>query len=275
MEIGIFAYTFVRPSVHEVFDAIQAHGLTHTEWNYRAVNMQEVPATVDLDFAEKVRRAATERNMIVDSVAGYINMVHPDPERRREAMQRLCGLIRATSSFGANRVALCTGTRDPDNMWRWHPANDDAETWQDLCDSMGEALQVAEENEITLVFEPEVNNVVHSAKKARQLLDEMASPWLKVVFDGANIYHKGELARQREILSAAVDLLGDDIVLAHAKDITEDGDAGHAPAGHGKLDYAHYIGELRRVGYDGTILLHGLEEADVAGCVRFLHDIIG
>ena len=275
MKLGIFAYTFVRPTAAEVFDAIQAHGLTNTEWNYTAVGMQEVPDSIDSVFAESVRSAAAERGIEVDSVAGYTNMVDPDPDRRGEAMQRLFGLIRGARNFGADKVALCTGSRDPESMWRWNPANDDPAAWQDLCGSMGEALQVAEENDVTLVFEPEVNNVVHTAKKARQLLDEMASPRLKVAFDGANIYHKGELARQHEMLAAALDLLGDDIALAHAKDIEEDGDAGHTPAGHGKLDFWHYIGELRKAGFDGSILLHGLEEKDVEGCVRFLRGIVG
>ena len=274
MNLGIFAYTFVRPTVAEVFDAISAHGLANTEWNYTAVGLQEVPDSVDPAFAESVRSAAAERGITVDSVAGYSNMVDPDPERRREAMGRLFGLIRAARSFGADKVALCSGSRDPHSMWRWHPDNDDPAAWRDLCASMGDALHVAEQSDITLVFEPEVNNVVHTAGRARQLLDELASPRLKVVFDGANIYHKGELARQHEMLTAAIDLLGDDIVLVHAKDIEEDGDAGHSAAGQGKLDFSHYVGELRRAGYDGTILLHGLEEADVEGSVRLLRSVL-
>lgn len=275
MNLGIFAYTFVRPTVAEVFDAISAHGLTNTEWNHTAVGLQEVPDAVDPALAESVRSAAAERGITVDSLAGYSNLVDPDPDRRREAMGRLFGLIRAARSFGADKVALCSGSRDPHSMWTWHPANDDPAAWRDLCASMGDALQAAEESDITLVFEPEVNNVVHTARKARQLLDDMASPRLKVVFDGANIYHKGELARQHEMLTAAIDLLGDDIVLAHAKDIEQDGDAGHSAAGQGKLDFPHYVGELRRAGYDGSILLHGLKEADVEGSVRLLRSVLG
>ena len=84
---------------------------------------------------------------------------------------------------------------------------------------MAACVEVAKESDITLVFEPEVNNVVHTARKARRLLDELQSPRLEVVFDGANIYHRGELSRQHEMLTEAIDLLGNDIALAHAKDI--------------------------------------------------------
>ena len=90
---------------------------------------------------------------------------------------------------------------------------------------------------MTLAFEPEVNNVVDSAKKARRLLDEVGSPLLKVTMDAANLFHAGELAHMSDVLDQAFALVGRDIVMAHAKDLSRDGDAGHEAAGHGKLDY--------------------------------------
>ena len=50
------------------------------------------------------------------------------------------------------------------------------EAWRDLVESMSQAVEIAEENDVTLAFEPEVANVVDSAVKARRLLDEMARP---------------------------------------------------------------------------------------------------
>ena len=80
-------------------------------------------------------------------------------------------------------------------MWRAHPDNNTPEAWRDLVESMKQALAVAEEYDVVLALEPEVANVIDSAQKARRLLDEMQSPYLKVCMDGANIFHKGELAK--------------------------------------------------------------------------------
>ena len=44
-------------------------------------------------------------------------------------------------------------------------------------------VKIADRHEVTLAFEPELNNVVNSVSKARRLLDEIGSPWLKVVID--------------------------------------------------------------------------------------------
>jgi sugar phosphate isomerase/epimerase len=119
-----------------------------------------------------------------------------------------------------------------------------------------------------------VNNVVDSARKARRLLDEIGSPHLKVTIDPANIFHAGELPRMKEILDEAFALLGKDIVLAHAKDLDHDGDAGHQAAGHGKLDYGRYLSLLRACNFQGPLLLHGLSEAQVPGCVAFLREAL-
>jgi sugar phosphate isomerase/epimerase len=123
---------------------------------------------------------------------------------------------------------------------------------------------------VVLAFEPEVNNVVDSAQKARRLLDEMASPCLKVTIDPANLFHAGELPRMGEVLDEAFALVGKDVVLAHAKDLDHDGDAGHLAAGQGKLDYARYLSLLHTHRFQGPLLLHGLSAAQAPGCVAFL-----
>jgi sugar phosphate isomerase/epimerase len=91
-----------------------------------------------------------------------------------------------------------------------------------------------------------------------------------VVMDGANLFHDGELPAMGAILDEAFALLGPDIALAHAKDLSRDGAAGHEAAGQGVLDYPRYLRLLIGSGYAGPLILHGLSEAQVPGCVRFL-----
>jgi sugar phosphate isomerase/epimerase len=50
-------------------------------------------------------------------------------------------------------------------MWRRHPDNDAPDAWNDLLHTMEEALTLTEETGVTLAFEPEVSNVVDSARK--------------------------------------------------------------------------------------------------------------
>ena len=59
-------------------------------------------------------------------------------------------------------------------------------------------------------------------------------------------------------------------MLCHAKDLDHDGEAGHKAAGQGVLDYDRYLALLRKYGFKGPLLLHGLSVAQVAGCLAFV-----
>ena len=155
-------------------------------------------------------------------------------------------------------------------MWRRHPDNRTPEARRDLLESLGAALTLAEAHAVTLAFEPEHANVVDSAAAARRLLDEVRSPQLRVVLDAASLVAGGDPDRRPDVLREAFDLLGEEIVLAHAKDVRADGAI--VPAGHGDLDYDLYLGLLSEAGGDVPLILHGLAEDEVAGCVAFLRD---
>jgi sugar phosphate isomerase/epimerase len=229
-----------------------------------------MPERIDRVLADRIRAALAEREITMAAVSGQYNMIHPDRQARRAGMHGLRVLAEACPALGATIITLSTGTRDPENMWRRHEDNDSAEAWDEMIESMSEAAHIAEETGVLLAFEPEVTNVVDSALKARRLIDELGSPAVKVLMDGANLFHTGELPRMREILDDAFALLGPDIVLAHAKDLTQDGEAGHEAAGHGLLDYDRYTALLRSLGRDVPLILHSLRDKDVPGCVAFL-----
>ena len=90
--------------------------------------------------------------------------------------------------------------------------------------------------------------------------------------DGANLFHAGQLPRMREVLDEAMALLGQDIVIAHAKDLNHDGDAGHEAAGTGRLDYDYYLARLRDCGFDGALIAHGQDESQSDDVFAFLRD---
>jgi len=91
-----------------------------------------------------------------------------------------------------------------------------------------------------------------------------------VVIDAANLFHAGTLQYQHRVLDEAFSLLADDIILAHAKDLSRDGEAGQQAAGTGLLDYDYYLSLLHGSGFDGPLLLHSLAESQVDQAVRFL-----
>ena len=274
MQIGIMSGTFARATLEEVLDAVVNHGMSCVQFNLSSAGVTKIPTHIDEDLCDKIREEMGVRNITMTALAGTYNMIHPDLQRRADGLRNLRVLASACERLGTSVITLCTGTRDPDNMWRRHPDNDTPEAWEDLVVSMRQAIEVAEEYQVTLAFEPEVANVVDSSIKARRIIDQIGSPYLKIVMDGANIFHTGELPRMREILDEAFALLGEHIAFAHAKDLDRDGEAGHLAAGKGLLDYDQYLSLLNNADSDVPIILHGLSEAEVDGCVAFLREKI-
>ncbi len=270
MQLGIFAKTFVRPTLEDTLDAVVLHGFQCVQFNLAVAGVSSLPAEIGPALVDRIREGMASRGITMAAISGTFNMIDPDLERRQEGVRRLRNLIAACEGLGTSIVTLCTGTRHATDMWTRHPLNDSAEAWQDLIESMHAVVSKAAECHVTLAFEPEVSNVIDSARKGRRLLDEIASPNLKVVMDPANLFHAGEIPHMSSILTEAFDLLGNDIVLAHAKDLSADGEAGHEAAGHGVLDYGLYLSLLRSTGFDGALLLHGLQEAQVSECLAFL-----
>jgi sugar phosphate isomerase/epimerase len=268
MRVGIFAKTFARSSLEETLYAVRAHGIGCVQFNMSCASLPPMPEEIPAELTDRIRGEMERRNLTMAAVSGTFNMIHPDRGKRREGLRRLGVLADACGRLGTSVITLCTGTRDPEDMWRYHPENDSPMAWRDLLVSMEQAVRVAEGHEVTLAFEPEVNNMVDSAEKSRRLLDEMRSSRLKVVMDAANIFREGKLPHLDEILDKAFGLLGEDIVIAHAKDVKSTGEV--VAAGRGELDYDRYLENLRGVGFEGPVILHGLGESEVEGSVAFL-----
>ena len=275
MQLGIFAKTFARPTVEEIFDAVAAHGLRCVQFNFASAGLPSLPDQIDLTLLDRIHRAASERGISIAAVSGTFNMIHPDPARRREGLQRLDVVAAACSRLGTEIVTLCTGTRDPKDMWKRHPDNDSPAAWSDLLVTLTAALTTAESHGVTLGVEPETGNIIDSARQARRLLDELKSPRLKIIMDAANLFHPGELPRMLEILDDTFELLGRDIVLAHAKELGADGHAGHLALGAGVLDWGRYLSRLRQAGFNGPLIMHGFGERDAAISTAFLRGKIG
>ncbi len=310
MHLGIFAKTFPRPTLEETLDAIADRGFSHVQFNMSCAGLPTLPERLDEDRCIWIAREIRRRGMTMAAISGTFNLCDPDHSRFEENLHRLGLLAAACRWLDTRIITLCTGTLDPDDMWAWHPDNVRRSTWESLIESMRQAVQIADRYEVTLAFEPEINNIVNSVSKARRLLDEIGSPWLKVVIDPANLMRAGDFSRMNEILSEAFDWLGSDIVLAHAKNPANDRNPDEtlplkedlsSPASewlpdfvagqieklehlspkpilriivdrHGFYDW--YIKGLNRIDYSGALVIHGLPEQEVADIQGLLVSIL-
>jgi sugar phosphate isomerase/epimerase len=312
MHLGIFAKTFPRQTLEETLDAVAGHGLLHVQFNMSCMGLATLPDRLDEGSCVWIAQALHERGLTMAAISGTFNMCDPSDSRLENNLRRLEVLAAACRWLDTRIITLCTGTLDSHDMWRWHPENVRKSTWDRLLKTMREAVKIADRHEVTLAIEPEIKNVVSSAMRARRLLDDIGSPWLKVVIDPVNLFYGGELGRLHETLNEAFDWLGPDIVLAHAKsppvlekspmmglgeietlldlsigrvrpDIAEELRAKMATEeGVNELRqtlrwqpfYQPYLTGLVTIGFRNALVMHGLEESEVFATTAFLQTML-
>jgi sugar phosphate isomerase/epimerase len=268
--LGLLSPEFPSVSLSANLDAIAATGAVSVQFDLASAVGRTFPTELSQATIETIKAGFSERELTLAALSGTYNMIDPDPQARELGAEGLNRVIALAPKLGANVVTLCTGSRDPSSMWQKHPDNDTPEAWADLLVQMEEAVRAAENFGVTLGVEPEIGNTINSVRKARRLLDEVRSPQLKIVMDGANIFQRGQLPQMRKVLDEAFELLGSDITLAHAKDLDQDGEAGHVAAGRGRLDYPYYLELLRTSGFEGSIILHALKPAEAKDRLAFV-----
>ena len=147
MRLGIFAKTFDRPAVEQVFAAVKAHGLSCVQFNLSCAGLPTLPDEIEPSIIARIRAAALASGVEIAAISGTYNMIHPDLQVQQSSLRRLRTLAAACRGLGTGVITLCTGTRDPVDMWRWHPENDSPQAWSDLLHAAEAALRIAEEVE--------------------------------------------------------------------------------------------------------------------------------
>ena len=270
MQLGIFTKIFPRATLEETLDAIIQHDLHCVQFDMSCAGLPSMPDAIDPAVIARIQAEMTSHKVTMASLSGTFNMAHPDSLVRRDGLRSLGVLCAACKALGASIITLCTGSRDPNHMWHWHDDNTSAAAWRDMLVTMSSAIRIAEDAGVVLAFEPERANVVHSARLARRLLTSIASANLKVVLDPANIIDGRNQAAIQDVIDEAFDLLGDNIVLAHAKD--KDPADEFRAAGKGVLDYSDFLKHLSDMHFEGALVMHTLEEWEVDTSARFLRN---
>ncbi|MBS4204140.1 sugar phosphate isomerase/epimerase family protein [Lederbergia citrea] len=273
MEIGILAKEFDRHNVVEVIQAVQDYDMNCVQFNLSCANLPSLPLEFDKDTFVDLGRTIRESGIEIAGLSGTFNMIHPVMDVREKGLIALENLAKASRYLGTNVITLCTGSRDINNMWKFHPDNNSREAWEDLIKIMERALVIAEKYNVILGIEPELSNVINTAEKGMRLLETFQTDHLKIIMDGANLIPFDQIDKMHYLLDEAFDLLGENIILAHAKDFSVEQQE-FVAAGKGDLDYEYYISLLKSSGYNGPLILHGLNEEQVSESHAYLKELI-
>jgi sugar phosphate isomerase/epimerase len=271
MKLGIFAKTFPGSSPMVVLQAADAAGYSAVQYNMACSGLSALPPEVTAEQARAVREASTATGVEIAAISATYNMTHPDPAKRQAGRESFAAIAARAHAMGTNLLTVCSGSKDADDQWRYHPDNDSPAAWAEMLEEFRALIEIAHRHDILIGVEPELANIVSTAKKARAMINSLGSDRIRIVLDPANLAEVVPSDERRRIVADAVALLADRIVMAHAKDRNADGS--FATAGQGVVDFPHFLGCLRKAGFTGSLITHGLADQEAAGVAAFLKTI--
>ncbi|APO70913.1 xylose isomerase domain-containing protein (plasmid) [Rhizobium gallicum] len=272
MQLGIFAKTFPGTDPQRVLSAVRESGFATTQFNLACVGLPSMPDAVTPETIAAIRAASRETGVSIAALSGTYNMAHPDKSVRDMGSKQLKIVIETAAALQIPLVTLCTGSRNAQDQWMYHPDNALPSAWADMASEIEKALGFAERHDIALGIEPEQANIVTSAADAMRLIGEMGSKRLRIVLDPANLFERATPAEVCDIVERAIDISAGHVTMAHAKDRHADGR--FATAGQGIVDFPAFVDGLRVTGFDGPLVTHGLAAGEAPAVARFLSDLI-
>lgn len=268
MQLGIFARTFTRASVDEVFAAVRKQGFSTVQFNMVCAGLPSMPDEIPDAIVAEIQAARERHQIEVCGLSATFNLIHPDRAVSQSGLRRMEVLAQQARAIGTDLLTICTGTRDPEDQWRHHPDNNTPAAWAEMRANLEKALQLAERYDLSLGIETEVGNVINSAAKAQRIITELGSDRLCILLDPANLFERESPAEIERRIDEAVDLLGPYLRQAHAKD--RDAAGNYVAPGEGLVPFAYFVRRLQEAGFGGPLVAHGFPEAAVPAVHTFL-----
>jgi len=239
--------------------------------------MEEIPEKIEDEILDQLNAASKKYDVEIAAVNATFNLIDYDKERLARNQRSMEELCRANQKLGCKLLTLCTGSRSHESMWEWHKDNEKREAWEELLENVRPVVEAARRYDMYLGIETEANNVVMTPEMASRFMKEVGYPKLKVIIDCANLFWAGKAHPENvdSTIQGAFQWFGNDIILAHGKDIGESDGIEFAATGHGIVNYDLFLSLLKEYNYSGPMVMHGIyDEALMEGCVRFMRDKI-
>ncbi|MEM3027719.1 MAG: sugar phosphate isomerase/epimerase, partial [Candidatus Bathyarchaeia archaeon] len=189
---------------------------------------------------KRIRNLAQDAGLIINALGCHTAILEPKEWVRRERIRRTKRCIDAALQMDCPIIDTLSGSKPKDLS--------DRESWQILAQALGEIVDYAEKNGITIGFEPHVGNFIYELSSVLELLKLVPSKNLAITFD------QSHFAIQGLDLGAILRRLKDFIVHVHIKDVK-----GIFPnyefliPGEGSFPFEDFFSDLHGLGYEGFI----------------------
>lgn len=234
------------------------------------------PHTTPKAKAQRVRDLLEGEGVRMFQATGYWqNMVTPDESVRKESVRTVQAALRLAGWMGARGIDTGPGSMNPDGPWFPHPDNWTTTARRQLVKTLKECAAAAEDAGVYLSLESHQLVTLKTPEITKEILDEVDSPWVRCDYDSANWITLETVYDTTAALNHHLDVLGNHIVSAHAKDIwienrltlhLQDG----CP-GKGLMDFKTLFRRIEALSPDYPVISEGNRTEDLPAVSRLFH----
>ena len=237
-----YAYLF-NYTLEDTLKEIKAMGIKYIE--LMTAPPQIWPRSLDRRQRKDLRKLIEQLGLELVAVNPTyldINMASPNPGMREESVKQIMEQITLANDLGARLIVVIVGKRHPliappvDVVWEKYAK-----------EGVLRCVEHAEKNKIIFGLEHGPSLFIDSAEKMLFVLNEVKSPYIKIVFDVAN-------ASVVEPIVPALDRVKDHVVHFHISD-TDCKTWSHSSIGEGVIDFRPIAEKLMEMNYSGISIL--------------------
>ncbi|WP_117170722.1 sugar phosphate isomerase/epimerase family protein [Paraliobacillus sediminis] len=274
LNLGIRAHDINFHTEEEIADEVANKGLKAIQLalpkSFKQLSFEKGALTPG--FAKRINKPFHNIQIDIAVLGCYINMIHPNQEDRRKALDRFKEHIRFARDFNCSIVGTETGNVHA--KMGYTTDNFTEKPFLAVVDSVRELVREAEKFGVIVGIEGGVNHPVHTPELMKELVDRVDSNNLQVIYDPANYITVDNYKQQEKLFQTAVNLFGDRIVIIHAKDfIVESNQIKMVPVGKGILDYQQIFSWIKTNKPHIHVLLENTKEPYIDGSISYLKQI--
>lgn len=240
----------------------------------------------DEEYISSVTDTLSSHGVKVGVVGAYINVVHPNEEKRKEEVERFKKNLSLWKAFKCPIVATETGTQNPNGGYSTKTS--DPRYLEVFYSSLSEMVNAAEKYGAYCTLEP-VNHThtIGSLERLMGVIERFPSSSLKVLLDPINLVPYAGLKEKdgmeyanptadavKSFYSPFLDLFKDRLVAIHCKDyiLSEENGTkiGNLPALTGVFDWSAFMSEVKKRDINVLWSLENMNPATVADTVNKL-----
>lgn len=246
MNLGIRAHDIENKDLEDLTQKLTEKNLYTVQFALKkSIKEWEITtSSLNTGLARKISRQLNEKSINISVLGCYINMIHPNPEERKKALDYFKAHIRFARDFECSIVGTETGGVLEEIVYT--KENYSEEAYQKVVTSVKELVLEAEKFGVIVGIEGGINHPIYSPKMMKRLIDDVDSNNLQIIFDPVNYLTLENYQEQKKIMDEAFELFGDRIIIIHAKDfVVNQNKIEFVPVGKGKLDYLHLFNKIK------------------------------